>query len=216
MLTSCSATTVAVIIRVDRDSVCVLDQENRVREFTFGQVTTLETRKNVVATDRNGAEIRPGDTVKEVSGAARQGVILHVSGPFVFIRDQLHEVVTTNNGCFVARTSNIATIVAKGGRISTGTPSAAPDFTKMNPATMKSMPPPAAMPKHGSFLKAIGQTVIIRTGPYKGLLGIVRDANERHVCIELHTKGKSIYVEKHRLGFREYVVRISLLNVFCH
>lgn len=162
----------------------------------------ITNRRHGVATDRNGSEIRVGDTVKEVSGEAKQGTILHIFRAFAFLhnRDQ-----TENAGVFVCRTNNVATIIAKGGRITAGQ-SSGPDLTKMNPATMRghgNMPPPPIIPKQGGRDKTIGQTVTIRQGEYKGLLGIVKDATEKHARVELHTKGKTISVDKMKLSFRE-------------
>jgi len=168
----------------------------------------ITNRRHGAATDRNGSEIRVGDTVKEVSGEAKQGTILHIFRAFAFLhnRDQ-----TDNAGVFVCRTNNVATIIAKGGRITTGQ-SAGPDLTKMNPAMIRNlgnMPPPPVIPKQGGKDKTIGQTVTIRQGEYKGLLGIVKDATETHARVELHTKGKTISVDKMKLGFREYVLFCS-------
>lgn len=164
----------------------------------------ITNRRHGVATDRNGSEIRVGDTVKEVSGEAKQGTILHIFRAYAFLhnRDQ-----TESAGVFVCRTNNVATIIAKGGRITAGQASG-PDLTKMNPAALRghgNMPPPPVIPKQGGRDKTIGQTVTIRQGEYKGLLGIVKDATETHARVELHTKGKTISLEKMKLGFREYV-----------
>jgi transcription elongation factor SPT5 len=156
-----------------------------------------------VATDRNGSEIRVGDTVKEIQGNTRTGVVLHIYRAFVFLHNR---EMTENAGVFVCRATNVATIVAKGGRVNQ---SNGPDLSKMNPALLRNgasggnmMPPPARV---GGRDKTIGQTVTIRSGSYKGLLGIVKDATDNTARVELHTKSKTITVEKSRLGFREYV-----------
>ena len=171
----------------------------------------ITNRRHGAATDRNGSEIRVGDTVKEVSGEAKQGTILHIFRAFAFLhnRDQ-----TENAGVFVCRTNNVATIIAKGGRITTGQ-SSGPDLTKMNPAMIRNqsnMLPPPVIPKQGGRDKTIGQTVTIRQGEYKGLLGIVKDATETHARVELHTKGKTISVDKMKLGFREYALLLPPSN----
>lgn len=51
--------------------------------------------------------------------------------------------------------------------------------------------------------RAINQTAIIKKGPYKGLLGIVKDTTDTHARIELHTKGKTITVPREALSFRD-------------
>ncbi|KAF8471720.1 hypothetical protein BDZ91DRAFT_472062 [Kalaharituber pfeilii] len=196
-------TTVACVTKVDRESLRVLDQHGNNRMVMPSQISNKITNRRLgVATDRNGSEIRVGDTVKEVSGEAKQGTILHIFRSYAFLhnRDQ-----TENAGVFVCRTNNVATIVAKGGRITSGQ-STGPDLSKMNPAIMRghgNMPPPPIIPKQGGRDRTIGQTVTIRQGEYKGLLGIVKDATEKTARVELHTKGKTITVDKMKLGFRD-------------
>ncbi|KAL7269592.1 transcription elongation factor spt5 [Rhizina undulata] len=191
--------TVACVVKVDRESLRVLDQNGNVRVIVPSQVSTKISSRHGVATDRNGSEIRVGDTVKETGGETRTGVILHTHRMFAFLhsRDQ-----TENAGVFVSRTNNIATIAAKGGRIN----STGPDLTKMNPALQRNggqnnmMPPPM---KVGGRDKCIGQTITIRQGPYKGLMGIIKDATDISARVELHTKNKTITIDKAKLGFRD-------------
>lgn len=163
----------------------------------------IANRRGGVATDRNGSEIRVGDTVKEANGETRTGNILHIFRAFAFLhnREQME-----NSGVFVCRTNNLATIVAKGGRITT---TIGPDLTKMNPALQRNgrpgqAQPMAPPPKIGGRDRTIGQTVTVRMGPYKGLMGIIKDATDLQARVELHTKNKTISIDKDKLGFREY------------
>jgi hypothetical protein len=167
----------------------------------------IENRKSI-ATDRDGFEIRVGDTVKEVQGELRQGSILHIHRAFVFLYNrELNE----NLGVFAARTTNLATIAAKGARINTG-----PDLNKMNPAMQRrtgaAMPPPAVV-RSGGHDRAIGQTVIIRQGPYKGLLGIIKDATDVNARVELHSNLRTVSIEKSKLTFKTLCHLYSLLMV---
>ena len=195
--------TVGCIIKVDRETLQVLDQNGSVRSVLPSQVSNkIERRRHAAATDRHGSEMRHDDTVREIGGEQKQGTILHIHRSFVFIsaRDQAE-----NSGVSVLRASNVATIAAKGGRV-TSSNSTGPDLTKMNPAMMRNgmngngvMPPPKTFGRD----RAIGQTVTIRKGPYKGLLGIVKDTTDDEARVELHTKGKTISVPKDTLGFKE-------------
>ena len=45
----------------------------------------------------------------------------------------------------------------------------------------------------------IGKTVRISQGPYKGYVGIVKDATESTARVELHSSCKTISVDKTRL-----------------
>jgi transcription elongation factor SPT5 len=160
----------------------------------------IENRK-AIATDRDGFEIRIGDTVKEVQGEFRQGAILHIHRSYAFLYNR---ELGENLGAFVARTMNLATIAAKGARINTG-----PDLNKMNPAMQRRtgsgvMPPPQVVRSSGGRDRTIGQTVIVRQGPYKGLLGIVKDATDVTARVELHGKLKTVSLEKTKLTFKTY------------
>ena len=55
----------------------------------------------------------------------------------------------------------------------------------------------------------IGQTVRISQGPYKGYVGIVKDATESTCKIELHAKCQTITVDRNRIVSTSYVVFFS-------
>jgi transcription elongation factor len=63
------------------------------------------------------------------------------------------------------------------------------------------MAPPKAVGRD----RAINQTVIIKKGGYKGLLGIVKDTTDTHARVELHTKGKTVTVPKEHLSYKDKV-----------
>ncbi|KFZ04699.1 hypothetical protein V501_09066 [Pseudogymnoascus sp. VKM F-4519 (FW-2642)] len=193
--------TVACIIKVDRESLTVLDQNEQTRTVMPSQIANkLERRKFAVATDRNGSEVRTDDVVKEIGDGGRQGKIMHIHRSFLF----LHSAEQNENaGVFVVRTTNIATISATGGRIIA---SAGPDLSSMNPA-MKLNPQGGNMdmppPKFAGRDRSIGQTVTIKKGPYKGLLGIVKETTDTTARVELHTKSKTVNVPKDALAFKD-------------
>ncbi|KAF3078147.1 transcription elongation factor spt5 [Orbilia oligospora] len=197
-----NATTVACVIKIDRESLKVLDQEGATRTILPSQVAAKipPRRKDAVATDRNGSDIRVEDTVKEIAGGEnRSGVIHHLYRGFAFIHSK--ELQGETGGIFVARTNNLATMIAKGGRVA----SSGPDLSKMPEMSKKpggNMAPPI-IPRQGGRDRILGQTVHVRQGPYKGLLGIVKDATDTTARIELHSKNKTITIEKMKLGFKE-------------
>jgi transcription elongation factor len=55
-------------------------------------------------------------------------------------------------------------------------------------------------------LQLIGKTVRINQGPYKGYVGMVKDATDTTARVELHTKCQTISVDLVRLTIVEYVV----------
>ena len=161
----------------------------------------IEKRKNAVATDRNGSEIRHDDTVREIGGENKQGVIIHIHRSYLFL---LNREQTENSGVFVVRASNVATVAAKGGRVAQQA-SSGPDLTKMNPAVQRNGAPNGSMapPKSFGRDRVIGQTVKIRKGPHKGLLGIVKDTTDTDARVELHTKNKVVSIPKDILGIQD-------------
>jgi transcription elongation factor SPT5 len=54
----------------------------------------------------------------------------------------------------------------------------------------------------------IGKTVRITQGPYKGYVGIVKDATDTTARVELHTKCQTISVDLVRLSIVELVVKL--------
>ncbi|KKY19501.1 putative transcription initiation protein spt5 [Phaeomoniella chlamydospora] len=199
---------VACIIKVDRESMRVLDQNGSVRSILPSHVTNkIEPRRDAVAVDKNGSEIKSGDTVREVGGEGKTGTILHIHRAFLFCHNRTQ---TENSGLFVARSTNVATVAAKGGRGAQGI-----DYTKLNPALKMNgiggngaMPPPRTMGRD----RTIGKTVTIRKGPYKGLMGIVKDASESTARVELHSKSKIITVEKDLLSIKDPLTGQSVDN----
>ncbi|KAL8824622.1 MAG: hypothetical protein Q9191_004932 [Dirinaria sp. TL-2023a] len=194
--------TVGCIIKVDRETLRILDQNGSVRSVLPSQISNrLERRRHAVATDRHGSEIRIDDTVRELGGDQKKGVILHINRSYLFLYDREQ---TENLGVSVARASNVATVAAKGGRVAQA--SNGPDLTKMNPALQRgsangagAMPPPRSFGRD----RALGQTVTIRKGPHKGLLGIIKDTTDTEARVELHSKSKTITVSKETLKFKD-------------
>jgi transcription elongation factor SPT5 len=195
--------TVACIVKVDRESLVVLDQNGQVRTVLPSQISNkLEKRKDTAATDRNGAELRYDDVVKEFGGESRSGKIIHIHRAYLFLKNATQ---SENAGVFVTRTTNVQTVSASKGRLNTA--SALPDLNSMNPALKINKPGNGIMappPKLGRD-RSIGQTVTIRKGPYKGLLGIVKETTDTNARVELHTKNKTVNVPKDALGFKDRI-----------
>ncbi|KAG8533109.1 transcription elongation factor spt5 [Bacidia gigantensis] len=195
--------TVACVTKVDRESLRVLDQNGSMRMIMPSQISNkLDRRRTAVATDRHGSEIRTDDTVREIGGEQKMGVILHIYRSFLFLHNREQ---TENSGISVVRASNVQTVAAKGGRVAQGG-STAPNLNGMNPARMRNgangtgpMPPPKSFGRD----RAIGQTVTVRRGAYKGLLGIIKDTTDTEARVELHTKSKTISIPKDHLGFKD-------------
>ncbi|CAK7216399.1 transcription elongation factor spt5 [Sporothrix curviconia] len=196
--------TVGCIIKIDRESLVALDQNGDKRTILPSQISNLLPKnKMAVAADRNGSEIRLDDVVKEYGGMQRQGKIIHIHRSYLF----MHSNSTTEDaGVFVSRASNVSTVAAKGGRVNATT--GGPDLSTMNPALKRNgNAGPGGNDKGQQRVfgrdRALGQTVTIRRGGYKGLLGIVKDTTDTHARVELHTKSKIVTVPKADLSYKD-------------
>ncbi|KAJ0122328.1 transcription initiation protein spt5 [Diaporthe amygdali] len=201
-LVQLDVTTVGCIVKVDRESLVVLDQNGSTRQVMPSQIANkIPKRKHTIAADRNGSEIRLDDVVKEYGGQQRQGKIIHIHRSFVYLHNNESN---ENAGVFVTRSSSLMTVAAKGGRVAGG-----PDLTQMNPAAKRDPSGNSSMaaPPKQSFGRdrSIGQTVTIKKGGWKGLLGIVKDTTDTHARVELHTKGKIVTVPKVDLVFKDKI-----------
>ncbi|KAF2021777.1 transcription elongation factor Spt5 [Aaosphaeria arxii CBS 175.79] len=198
-LVQIDAATVGCVIKVDREILRVLDQNANVRNILHTQVSTIVGRnRNAVATDRDGAEIRNDDTVKEHGGEGRQGKVIYIHRGLLFVQNR---EILENGGLFVVRGQNVTTMAAKSGRAQ----ASGPDLSKLNPGMQPQGPNAGAMPPPRSMGrdKMIGKTIVIRKGPYKGLLGIVKDTNGSDARIELHTKNKQITIKRELLTIKD-------------
>ncbi|KAF2754404.1 transcription elongation factor Spt5 [Pseudovirgaria hyperparasitica] len=208
-LVQLDVSTVACIVRVDRESLKVLDQNGSVRTMLPSQISSkIEKRARAVATDRDGSELRPDDTVKESGMESKQGRIMHIHRNFLFCQNRQQ---TENAGIFVTRSTNVTTVAAKGGRVQ----NAGPDLTKMNPALQPRNGAPnaggaMAPPKTFGRDKLIGKTVHVKKGPHKGLLGIVKDTTDLEARVELHTKSKTITMKKDILAIKDPITGQSV------
>jgi len=73
-----SRTTVGVIVRVDRDSFRVLDQNGTVRTVKLNEIHSKRDPRNAKATDKNHNQIGAGDLVQVVDGQYKVRLAPHV------------------------------------------------------------------------------------------------------------------------------------------
>jgi transcription elongation factor len=61
----------------------------------------------------------------------------------------------------------------------------------------------------------VGKTVLINHGPWKGYIGVVKEANANIARVELHSKPKIIPVERNYLTILEYFL-FSFSSLLTH
>ncbi|KAK6465134.1 hypothetical protein DFJ63DRAFT_316295 [Scheffersomyces coipomensis] len=197
-LVQLNVSSVGVIVRAERSFYQVLTSDGRLVDIKPSGISAkLElSRREQVATDKNGFTISVGDTVKEVLGdKKREGVILHIYKNSLFISSR---EILENLGVFVTNRMNVTTVSTKNSMVSKNL---GPDLNRMNPnLKLPSAAVNAALQtKAGGRDKLLYRDVAVTTGPYKGLKGKVVQADEIYVRVELHTKSKKIKVEKQGL-----------------
>lgn len=195
-LVQLDASTVGCVIKVDRESLRVLDQLGSVRNLLPSSISNKieKRREGATATDNQGNEIKTEDRIKEYGGEGREGKVLHIHRGYVFAQSRESR---DNSGIFVARTTNVRTVAGKGGRM------VGPDLTKMNQALKgpnAGAPVPMPPPMQKGRDRLIGKTVKIRTGPLKAFIGIVKEADANKALVELHGKTKKVQQEKSKLA----------------
>ncbi|KAI0217323.1 transcription elongation factor spt5 [Massospora cicadina] len=209
--------TVGVVVKIHNGKYKVLDQNGTYREVGPQLITLCNATRHAVAIDSRGNPLNVGDQVKTTHVAGRQGTILHIAKTVAFIKAK---ETLENAGVFVEKTHFICTLTPRSLKIPQATPhfnldqprpqghtvDRPPSRTNDGFAVPTFLPPNlrgrgglAAGRGRGSLCRRdplVNQTVTIRTGPYKGLLGIVKDVIENLARVELHTTFRIVSVDK--------------------
>lgn len=187
-----------------RDIVHLLDQNGSVISLPPSQVgNKIETKHFAATTDYNGSEIRHGDKVRDVRDPRIEGIVLHIRHRFLFLqnREQMK-----NSGISVVHSSKVSVTSARDGRLDKRTQGRQVVVAPLQRNSSKENnimgPPPAKAPNFNRF---IGAAVSIRQGPYKGLRGVIKSADDSLIAVELQAKFKTIRVAYDAIGFIEYV-----------
>ena len=187
-------TTVGVIIKVDRETFRVLDQNGTVRTVRPQEISQKRNTKHAMSLDSQSNSIQAGDSVRITEGAYKdkQGSILHIYRSFAFL---LSREVLENSNVVVVRTRNLVLVGSRNSRDSSVYPTTGRDSLRAG------MMPPGVGAGRGNRrdVSLISKTVTIAGGPYKGYVGIVVDATDTTARIELHTRSKTITVDKSKL-----------------
>ena len=199
-LVQLTATTFGCVVGADPQTVRIMNQQGSIETRLPSSISKIEESRNAVAVDKNGSEIRPGDSVREAGGEGKSGSILHLYRGYLFAHDRMRMV--DNAGIWVARCTNV---ISRGGASRNGAPTT--DLTKMNPAMlMKGPNGNMAPPQRPGMDRLIKKKVKIIRGPYKGHRGIVKDTTANNEArIELESKNKVVNIPKEQLSILEYV-----------
>ncbi|KAJ9582584.1 hypothetical protein L9F63_023072, partial [Diploptera punctata] len=153
----------------------------------------LEKRRNsakAVALDCDQNAIQKKDIVKVIDGPhnGREGEIKFLYRNFAFVRSKLY---LENGGIFVCRTKHLQ--LAGGAKVSQGRETSM--FVR-SPYRSQNTSKTYSKESLKRDKELIGQTVKITTGAFKAIVGIVKDATNSTVRVELHSNGQTISVDR--------------------
>ncbi|KAK3101764.1 hypothetical protein FSP39_006184 [Pinctada imbricata] len=204
--------TVGCIVRLEKENFQVLSMHNKVINIKPQAVTRKRDTRNAVALDSENNNIQVKDIVKVIDGphSGRQGEIMHLYRSYAFL---MSRTMTENGGYFVCRTRHL--VLAGGSKSANNAGLTVTGFAPMSPRISSPAHPSGGgavgagnmtpgRGRGGGLSKRdrelIGQTVRIIQGPFKGYIGIVKDATESTARVELHSSCKTISVDRSRLS----------------
>ncbi|XP_077549814.1 transcription elongation factor subunit Spt5 [Haemaphysalis longicornis] len=207
--------TVGVIVRLEKENFQVLNMHGKVVQVKHQSVTKKCDARKAVALDSDQNQIQVRDIVKVIDGphSGRQGDVKHIFRNFAFLHSRM---MLENGGIFVCKTRHL--LLAGSTRQTTGPGMGG--YTPLSPRISSPMHPSGGGGgggagggggRGGGFgggrgrggrrdSELIGQTIKITQGPYKGHIGIVKDATETTARVELHTKCQTISVDRSRIA----------------
>ncbi|XP_058819895.1 transcription elongation factor SPT5 [Topomyia yanbarensis] len=209
-LVQLDAQTVGVIVRLERENFHVLGMHGKVMECKPAALQKRRENRNTIALDSDQNAIRRRDIVKVMEGphAGRDGEIKHLYRNLAFLHSRMY---TENGGIFVCKTRHLQ---LAGGNKSQGNASMPMgQFGFMSPRIHSPMHPSGGRGRGGRMgggrgganrvsrdREILGKTIKITGGPYKGAVGIVKDATESTARVELHSSCQTISVDRNHIA----------------
>ncbi|KAJ8965744.1 hypothetical protein NQ314_003922 [Rhamnusium bicolor] len=215
-LVNLDAETVGVIVRLERENFHVLNMHGKVVECRPGSLQKRRLNRYTAALDSYRNNLHRRDMVKVIDGphSGFSGEIKHLYRNFAF----LHSVeFLQNGGIFVCKTKHLQ---LAGGNKSVPSADISTGMEYMSPRRSSPMHPSSGGGGGGGGVGGftggrgggagrgrvsrdrdiIGTTIKITRGPYKGNIGIVKDATQSTARIELHTSCQTISVDRNHIS----------------
>jgi transcription elongation factor SPT5 len=201
--------TVGVIVRLERENFHVLNMQGKVVEARPQALQKRKDSRYAVALDSEQNTIQKKDIVKVIDGphAGRDGEIKHLYRNFAFLHSRMY---LDNGGIFVCKTRHLQ--LAGGAKVAMS-PGGGGFGGFMSPRITSPLHPSGAGRTGGGGRgrgrggagvrrdrELIGQTIKITGGPYKGNVGIVKDATESTARVELHSTCQTISVDRSHIA----------------
>lgn len=234
-LVSLGQQSVGVIVKVERDSFMLLDTTGNLKHVRLQEMGPK--RRSGVSYDRQQVQIAAGDMVKILDGKykGKQGTVKYVCRNHVFVHTR---DLTENSGIFVVRaaccgvlgSTKVATgrffppqgMGSRGGRSSF--PPSSPYIDDRNGGGSYGS---SGRPRGGGgggrggrfnrFADPLMNTAVkIKTGPWKGYLGTVKDCTESHYRVELTSKSRVVPVPRNDVIAANEVEPRSAMDSMMH
>ena len=220
-LVQIDAQTVGVIVQIQKESFQVLNMHGKVVPMKPASLQKKRENKKAAALDSEQNAIQCKDIVKCIDGphSGRQGEIKHLFRNYAFLHSRM---MLDNGGIFVCKCRHLVLAGGSTGRpAGSTTPGGGGGFPSMMSPRLSSPAPHQGGDRggrggdRGSFRggrgrgrgggmgrdrELIGQTIKITQGPYKGHIGMVKDATEATARVELHAKCQTISVDRGRIS----------------
>lgn len=208
-LVQLDAQTVGVIVRLERENFHVLGMHGKVLECKPTALQKRKENRNTIALDTNQNQIRRKDIVKVIEGphAGRDGEIKHLYRNLAYLHSRFY---TENGGIFVCKTRHLQ--LAGGNKSHANALMPLGQFGFMSPRLHSPMHPSAGRGRGGRMggrggagrvsrdREILGKSIKITGGPYKGSVGIVKDATESTARVELHSSCQTISVDRNHIA----------------
>ncbi|XP_044530704.1 transcription elongation factor SPT5-like [Gracilinanus agilis] len=206
--------TVGIVVGLEdeADTCRVLDMGGKLLAVRSRAVTDRRYDPRAVALDSGQNELRPRAVVKVLEGphSGLEASILHLFRGVAFLHSRK---VLDHGGLFVCKSRHLLLSEASQAPRAKDLPARdlAPGARNPPPVTLRS---PGALtgPRDQALGRAagagqgqgikdlVGQSVRICQGPYKGYIGMVKEATESLARVELHTTCQTISVQPQRLA----------------
>ncbi|KAA0192293.1 hypothetical protein HAZT_HAZT006833 [Hyalella azteca] len=216
--------TVGVIVRLEKESFQVLTMHGKIQYVRPQAVHKKKENRRAMALDSEQNTIQINDIVKAVDGpyTGEHGEMKHLYRNYAFLYNKTQ---LENGGIFVCKTRHL--LLAGGGKGSSGVGGpmgGVGGLGFMSPRLTSPAHSGSASERSGGFGAGggggdrgggrgrgrgrgvgrdrglIGVTIKITQGPYKGHVGIVKDATDCTVRVELHSKCQTIIVDRSRVA----------------
>ncbi|BET00579.1 Transcription elongation factor [Nesidiocoris tenuis] len=194
---------VGVIVRLERENFHVLSMEGKITMCKPQALHKKKENRNNYALDSESNTIQRRDMVNVIDGMhnGRKGEVKHIYRNYVFLYSNQH---LEHGGIFVCKTRHIQ--LAGGNKAADSLSLTNTGF--MSPRISSPMHPSGGGGRGGRGGRGgagggmggrrerelVGKTIRISSGPYKGSIGIVKDAKPGEIRVELHSSCKTISV----------------------